>query len=276
MNKQYIQRQSILILALLLSAILYNLFILPLNLVVNGTGGIATITKYLYDIDPAIMIFILQMIFTIISLLYLGFDKTKVTLIITLIYPILVKMTSPLSEFITGDVDKIMLILFAGILGGISNGLIYRTGYNSGGTAVINQILYEKKQISISKTSFVISTIIVLFGSLIFGITNALYAVIYLYINSLVTDRVLLGISNNKAFYIITEEEDKVKDYVINTLKHDVTSFNVKGGLFEQKRRVLLTVIPTRDYYKMTSGIKEIDDKAFFVATDSYQVQGGK
>lgn len=276
-DKIMIKRQLILFVALIISAILYNLLILPLNLVVNGTSGIATITNYIYGIDPALMHFLLYAFFTIVSLMYLGIDKTKVTLIITIIYPILVKFFSPLSTIVSPDeVDIIMLVLFAGVIGGVANGLIYKVGYNMGGTAVINQVLYEKKQISINTTSFVVAVSVVLFGSYIFGITNALYAIIYLYIQKVVGDKVLLGISDNKAFYIVTEEEEKVKDYIIKDLKHDVTAFDAKGGLFEHERRVLLTVIPTRDYYKMTTGIKGIDDKAFFVVTDAYQVKGGK
>ena len=276
-DKIMIKRQLILFVALIISAILYNLLILPLNLVVNGTSGIATITNYIYGIDPALMHFLLYAFFTIVSLMYLGIDKTKVTLIITIIYPILVKFFSPLSTIVSPDeVDIIMLVLFAGVIGGVANGLIYKVGYNMGGTAVINQVLYEKKQISINTTSFVVAVSVVLFGSYIFGITNALYAIIYLYIQKVVGDKVLLGISDNKAFYIVTEEEEKVKDYIIKDLKHDVTAFDAKGGLFAHERRVLLTVIPTRDYYKMTTGIKGIDDKAFFVVTDAYQVKGGK
>lgn len=271
------KRIALLFIALLISAVLYNLLILPLNLVVNGTSGIATITKYVYDIDPAIMMFLLYAFFTLISYMYLGREKTRVILLITIVYPILVKLTSPLSTIISTDnVDIIMLVLFAGIIGGVANGLIYKIGYNTGGTVVINQILYEKKNISITMTSFVISTSIVLLGSYIFGITNALYAVIYLYISKVISDKVLLGISDNKAFYIVTDQEDEIKDYIINVLKHDVTSFDAKGGLFDKQRKVLLTVIPTREYYKVSSGIKEIDKKAFFVVTDSYQVKGGK
>ena len=89
-------------------------------------------------------------------------------------------------------------------------------------------------------------------------------------------DKVLLGVSNNKAFYIITSEEEKIKDYILKTLEHDVTIFDVKGGFKAQKRKVLLTVVPTRDYYRVTEGIKLIDKDVFFTATDSYQVEGGK
>ena len=89
-------------------------------------------------------------------------------------------------------------------------------------------------------------------------------------------DRVLLGISQNKAFYIITDKEKEIKEYIIEELKHTVTTFDVKGGFLEDKRKVMLTVIPSREYYRLTEGIKKIDEKAFFVVTDSYQVEGAK
>ena len=42
-----------------------------------------------------------------------------------------------------------------------------------------------------------------------------------------------------------------------------------------KKKKALMTVIPTRDYYKLTEGAKNIDKDVFFVVTDSYQLQGG-
>ena len=92
----------------------------------------------------------------------------------------------------------------------------------------------------------------------------------------IILNKVLLGISNNKAFYIITTEDKKIKEYIINELKHSVTVFDVKGGFLEKKRNVLLTVIPSREYFKVTEGIKLIDKDAFFVATDAYEVVGGR
>ena len=103
-----------------------------------------------------------------------------------------------------------------------------------------------------------------------------MYAIILLYISTIVIDKVLLGISNNKAFYIITHEEKKVKDYIINSLNHSVTTFDVKGAFLEKKRTVLLAVIPSREYFRVTEGIKLIDKDVFFVVTDAYQVEGGK
>ena len=263
--------------SLLVTAILYNVFLLPLSLVTGGTNGVATITHYLYGINPAIMLLLLSIACAILSLMYLGPKRTAGTLVASVVYPLLVQLTSPLTALISqSNTDMLLMVLFAGVLSGIANGLMYKTGYSNGGFPVISQILFEERQIPVGKSSLAINIAIVIVGAYFFGITNALYAIIFLYINSIVLDKVLLGISNNKAFYIITEEEKKVKEYIIKKLNHNVTTFEVKGGFLDKNRKVILTVIPSREYYRVTEGIKEIDKDAFFVVTDSYTVEGAK
>ena len=36
-----------------------------------------------------------------------------------------------------------------------------------------------------------------------------------------------------------------------------------------------MCVIPTREYYILKEGLKEIDPGAFFLVTDAYEVSGG-
>ena len=276
-KKKKLKRIFLMSISLLLSAVLYNMFLLPLNLVTGGTNGIATITNYVYGINPAFMILILSVACAIFSFMYLGVKRTMGTLVASLVYPLLVQLTSPLNNLMKGEpVDVLLMVLFAGVLSGIANGLMYKTGYSNGGFPVVSQVLFEKKHISVAKSSLVINVTIVLIGAMFFGTTNALYAIIFLYINNIILDKVLLGINNNKAFYIITKEEEKIKKYIIKTLGHNVTTFEVKGGYLDKDRKVIFSVIPSGEYYKLTEGIKEIDDTAFFVVTDSYQVEGVK
>lgn len=276
-KKKKLKRIFLMSISLLLSAVLYNMFLLPLNLVTGGTNGIATITNYVYGINPAFMILILSVACAIFSFMYLGVKRTMGTLVASLVYPLLVHLTSPLNNIMSGEpVDVLLMVLFAGVLSGVANGLMYKTGYSNGGFPVISQVLFERKHISVAKSSLVINVTIVLIGALFFGTTNALYAIIFLYINNIILDKVLLGINNNKAFYIITKEEEKIKKYIIKTLGHNVTTFEVKGGYLDKNRKVIFSVIPSGEYYKLTEGIKEIDDTAFFVVTDSYQVEGAK
>ena len=276
-KKKQLYRIILMWASLFLSAILYNVFLLPLSLVTGGTQGVATITHYLYDINPATMLFLLSIACAILSLMFLGVKRTAGTLVASIVYPLLVQLTSPLNGLIDAEnIDMLLMVLFAGVISGVANGLMYKTGYSNGGFPVISQILFEEKQVQISKSSLAINVSIVLVGAYFFGITNALYAIIFLYINGIVLDKVLLGISINKAFYIITSKDDEIKEYIIKTLKHNVTTYEVKGGFIDKNRKVMLTVIPSREYYRVTEGIKEIDKDAFFVVTDSYTVEGAK
>ena len=103
-----------------------------------------------------------------------------------------------------------------------------------------------------------------------------MYAIVFLYVNGIIMKKVLLGVNNNKAFYIITSEEEKTKEFLVKDLNHNLTIFDVKGGVFEKKRKVILSVIPSREYYRVTQEIKKIDKDVFFVVTDSYEVTGAK
>ncbi len=276
-KKKVGKRVTMLIISLFFSAIVYNLFLLPVNLVTGGSSGIATITNYVYGIDPALMILIVSIICALLSLMYLGPEVTAVTILASFLYPFFVKITEPLTDIIQLDYsDMFTITLFAGVLNGIANGIMYKTGYNNGGLPVISQILEKYCKIPIAKTSAFMNITVVLIGGIFFGSTNVMYAIILIYLNSIIINKVLLGISNNKAFYIITSEEDQIKDYIIRILGHSVTVFDVKGGFLNKKSKVVLTVVPSREYYRVTEGIKLIDKEAFFVVTDSYEVVGGK
>lgn len=276
-KKKLASRIITMTISLLISAFIYNLLLLPTKLVSGGVNGISTITNYVYGIEPSIMILAISVACLIFSYMYLGKERTAGTLVASFLYPVLVEVTSFITKNIYIDHrDMFLIVIFAGVIGGFANGLMYRTGFSNGGLPVISQILYKYFKIPIAKSSLVINSIIVLVGGLFFGWTMVMYAIILLYINSLMIDKVLIGISKNKAFYIITAEEKEVKNYILENLKHSVTIFDVKGAFLEKKRKVLLTVIPSREYYRVTEGIKLIDNKAFFVVTDSYEVKGGK
>ena len=137
-KKHRLYRIGLIVVSTILSAIIYNLFLLPLKLVTGGTNGIATITNYLYDFDPAIMLFILAATFTIISFMYLGRERTMTSLAASIAYPVLVKLTSDVTEIIhiTND-DILLVVLFAAVLSGVANGLMYKSGYNNGGFPVL-------------------------------------------------------------------------------------------------------------------------------------------
>ena len=61
----------------------------------------------------------------------------------------------------------------------------------------------------------------------------------------------------------------------MQNLNHGVTVLSGRGGYTGDNQKVIMCIIPTREYYLVKEGIKDIDPNAFFLVTDTYEVSGG-
>lgn len=275
-EKHLIKRYGYLILALFISAICYNLLIYPAKIVSGGANGLSIVVETAFGIPPATFILVFSTIILILSFLILEVEKSSGSVISTFVYPVFVELTSGITTIIDiNNNDMLLISLFVGIINGWTSGIIYKMGFSNGGISLINQMLFEKLHFPLSKSTFFINMIIVVLGGIFYGVETILYAIIVLFISGIIIDRVLLGISNNKIFYIITTKEEEVKEYLLNEIGHGVTKFDVVKGYLNSKSQALMTVIPTKEYFKVSEGIKQIDKNAFFVVTDSYQMSNG-
>ena len=259
-----------------LVALAFNLFMSPNNLVAGGVSGFSLILKHFFGLNPSTIISVANVFLIILSFLVLGKEKTKATILGSILFPVFVSLTEHLSTYISfKESEMILIAVFGGALQGLGAGLIFRAGYSTGGTDILNMIISKIFKISLGNSMFFTDGLIIVIGAFVFGFNHLMYSLIILYLISTLTDKVVLGISDSKAFYIITSKEKEVKEFVINELKHGVTEFNAKGGYNSENQTVLMSVVPTREYYKLKEGIHNIDKNAFFVAMDSYEVKGG-
>ena len=276
-SKSNVKRHIEFCIGCLIVAISYNLFLAPNDLVSGGVSGIAILLNHIFGFENSNTILIGNIILLIVSYFLLGKEKTKATILGSILYPLFVKLTANIGSIINIDTNELLLAaVFGGVLNGFGAGMIFKAGFTTGGTDIINQIISKYFKVSIGKSILLIDGLIVLSSAFIFGPTRLMYSIIILYMVSLMSDRVILGISDSKAFYIITDEEVKIKEYILKYLNHGVTVFNAKGGYAKERQNVLMCVLPTKDYYRLTEGIHEIDPEAFFVVTDAYEVFGGE
>lgn len=274
-KKGRLKRWAGFLLGVLIVAIAYNLFLLPAK-VVYGVGGLGIIFNSLFKIDPSLVILVSSVILLFLSLILLGKEETKKTVIGSLLYPVFVKLTSSVGQIVDlSNTDPLLIVLFGAVISGFGLGLIFKAGFTTGGTDILNQIVSKYFKMSMGNSMFFTDGIIILSSVFVFGWTKIMYSIISLYIISIMTDKVILGISNSKAFYIITDHEEEVKKFVLKHLSHGVTILDAKGGFTGQNQKVIMCIIPTKEYFIAKEGIHEIDSNAFFVVTDAYEVSGG-
>lgn len=249
----------------------FNLFLSPLNLVVGGSGGIAILIKHLFSIDTSLTINVFYFLMILLNLIVYGFKDTKTLILGSILYPLSISALSFLPKVIVLDYsNKLLYCILAAIFSGIGGGLTYKNDFLTGGTDVPKKIMSDKLKIPMSTAIRIFDGTIILLGGFVFGLNNILYAIIILYITSKVIDKIMLGISNKKMFYIMTRKPNEVSDYIKNTLKYGITEIDVLGGYEDKKHNMLMCVISTRDYIKLKEKINDIDKDAFFIITDSY------
>lgn len=274
-SKDRVKRYVGFILGVLLVAIAYNLFMMPSE-VVYGVGGIGIILKKLFGIDPSLTIMIGSILLLLLSFILLGKEKTTNSIVGSLLYPVFVKLTENIGTYIElGDADPLIIVVFGAVLSGFGLGIIFKTGFTTGGTDILNQIVAKYGKTSMGNAMFMTDGLIVASGTFVFGWTRLMYSIISLYIISLMTDKVILGISESKAFYIITDYETEVKNFILTHLSHGVTILDARGGFTGNRQKMIMCIIPTKEYFIAKEGIHAIDPNAFFVVTDAYEVSGG-
>lgn len=261
------------VMGVLISAISVSVLYEPYNIVTSGSTGIAIMLTKIINIDLSLMIFVVCSFLLVIGFVVFGIEYGSKNILITILSPVFVKAASLLLNVIKfNEVSLFLLAVLAGVLSGIGTGLVRKSGYCQGGLGVVYDILNTRFKISIGNATMICNTIIMIISLFIFGLSSCIYGFVALYVSSLVLDRVMIGISNNKAFYIVTKNYKEVREYIVNNLKHSVTIVNAKGGYSNKKKKMLMCVIPTIEYIRVKEVIKEIDKDAFFLITDCYYV----
>lgn len=276
-SKNFWPRLFVMVLGVFIMAITYNIFLLHYELVTGGTSGLAIIVNELFHISPALFIFVVEMALLILSFILLGAKTTGMTIIGSLLFPLFISITSSPCASIANNVEfdsMLIITLISGILFGIGSGLVYKMGYSTGGSDIIMQILNKYLSISSGLALFLSNILVIIVGAFVFGINKAIYGIIIIVINSALVDKIMLGISNSKVFYITTNKPDEIKG-LINTMKTGYTLLKAEGHT-KSKREVIMCVLHTKDYYMFKNVVQQIDPEAFIIITDCYEVYGGK
>lgn len=275
-NSKKLKRYIQFFIGVLLSACAFNIFLKPCNLIF-GLSGFSIIAEKFWNIDPSLVILIGNVLLLIASLVFLGKEKTRPTIIGSILYPLLVKATESLPQYIDlGNTEMIVIALCGALISGIGTGLVFKNNFTTGGTDVLKQILSHYGKMPYSKANIYSEGLIMFAGGIFFGWQSFIYSFITLYFSGMISDRVILGISEYKTLEIVTTEEKAIKKFIMESLNRGVTELDAQGGYTNKRKKVLLCAIPTREYFVATEAIKKLDPEAFVIIIDTYEVQGHK
>lgn len=261
-----------------LMALAVNFVYDPLGMVPGGFSGMSILLTHLSAkyTSVSVPVWALNLLLNIPIFIWGFFEKGKEYIVKSLI----ANLTFSLMLFLIPVVpavkrDFFLAAVSGGVLTGGGIGLVFARGYSTGGTDLLGSLVKKYlPQFSVATLLFAADAFIIFVGALYFGIAEAVYAAVAVYISSKVMDSILAGLNRSKQILIISDSWKDIAEEIMSKLERGVTEITAKGYYSGLKRPVLLCVIGRRQVGALLGVVKRKDPTAFVVVTDAREVIG--
>lgn len=264
-----------LIIGCIICALSYAVFLIPHQIVPGGVTGIAMILHFLYQSPVGIIAIILNIPLFIIAIRVLGVGFGFKSLIAIFFTNLLIDFFVYSARITTPTQNTVLAALYGGLLLGLGLGLIFRGEASTGGTDIVGQILNRYTNMSVGMWIMVVDFVVItLAGITTRSVELALLGYLALFLSSKIIDLVLEGMDYARAAFVISEKHTEIIDEIYDKMKRGVTILEGRSSYTKKERPVVMCVITKRETTFFKSLIKNIDEKAFVILTDVFEVLG--
>ena len=252
-----------------------NMFLTPHTIAPGGLSGLSVVVSKLTGLSVSTVMIIMCIPLVICSVKILGKKDSIKTLIGTVTLSLMIKLTSSLST-ISATEDPLLAAISGAIFLGAGIGIVFSVDGSTGGTdliaLMINRIF---PSIPLSKClTFIDGMVVLSAGIANRNIETGLYSAIALFVVIKMVDVIVSGVDHSKAFMIITDEEEKLREAIFNDIKRGVTVLDARGGYTNRDKNILLVVVQKKQEVHLKKLIKRVDSKAFIIVSDVHEVLG--
>ena len=257
-----------------LYALSVHMFTLPNNIAPGGVTGLATVIHALTGFPIGTISFLFNIPLLILGFLFLGRHfilKTFVSILSFTVYTDLLFVLIP-----TYDTDRLLASIFGGVLMGAGLGLVYLRGGSTGGTDIVNRLLQRKFPfMKLGRLVFITDVIVIAIATIVFrNIETALYGIVVIFIQTQVMDQILYGLDTGKAILVITNQQQKLSQAIMERMQRGCTILPATGAYSGEERAVVLCAVRRNEFYKLQRLIHAIDPSAFLIVTDAGEALG--
>ncbi|PYI51190.1 YitT family protein [Paenibacillus flagellatus] len=249
----------------------FNLFLNPNQIASGGVSGISTIIQHLFDIEPAIVQWVLNIPLFILGLLFLGGQfglKTAVASVVLPLFVLLTRDMEPLTK------NTLLATIYGGIGLGAGLGIVFRGRGSTGGLDSAAQLIHKWTGIGYGIAVAMLDGAVILTAGIVFSPEKALLALIGLYVTTKTIDIVQTGFRYSKLAFIISMETEALRQAILYELDRGLTLLEARGGFTGETRPTLMVVVSQTEVTRLKTIVRSVDPSAFVILADANEVLG--
>lgn len=235
----------------LLMAISYALFVFPNAFAPAGVNGIITMVQYLFHISIGYLSLAINLPLIFLAWKKLGRSFAARSLVFVVVFSVATLMLknadlSAISYHTDNGTSLILGPIVAGVVSGYVYGTVLYRGGSTGGMDIIAAWVRTKRP----ETSFVwiifcLNASVAAISFFVYGyqFEPVIMCMIYCYVSSQISDRMLRGNKKALKFEVITDRAEELSEILISQMRHGVTVIPAEGMYSKTEKKLLLCIV---------------------------------
>ena len=276
-----------LVAALLVGAAAVYYFLIPGNLILGSISGLAMVICSLLEsagiaMKVSVMVLILNAFLLILAYVFLGPEVGLKTIIASLLLGPFMDLWAgicPYDRLIEPGLTSVMGDPIFDLLGfvlllGASQAFLFRINASTGGLDIVAMIMKKYLHWDIGTSVTVSGVIVCLSSFLVNPFRLVVIGLIGTWFNGIVVDYFTVSLNKRKRVCIISNEYEKIRQYIISTLCRGCSMYEVKGGFKETPGVEIQTILTQGEFASLMEFVRKEDIHAFITAGNCSEIYG--
>ena len=276
-----------LVAALLVGAAAVYYFLIPGNLILGSISGLAMVICSLLEsagiaMKVSVMVLILNAFLLILAYVFLGPEVGLKTIIASLLLGPFMDFWAwvcPYERLIQPGLTSVMGDPIFDLLGfvlllGASQAFLFRINASTGGLDIVAMIMKKYLHWDIGTSVTVSGVIVCLSSFLVNPFRLVVIGLIGTWFNGIVVDYFTVSLNKRKRVCIISNEYEKIRQYIISTLCRGCSMYEVKGGFKETPGVEIQTILTQGEFASLMEFVRKEDIHAFITAGNCSEIYG--
>ena len=271
---EYLKTGLFVILGNALLAFLVAAFIIPHDIIMGGTTGIALVLNKVFGINTVLTVFILNTLLLILGLIIIGKKLFFTSVASTFLYPLFLSLMQKIPGIDSLTDNTLLASLFAGVLMGLALGIVMRVGSSTGGMDITNLILAKVFHKSVAIFVYITDIVVVAAQAVVSDSESIMMGIVVLVLESLILEKAMVFGQSQIELFVISQKYEEIRTGLLTELHLGVTMSYIETGALKEESKGIICVIHPRSLYAANELIRSIDPNAFITVTKIKEVRG--
>lgn len=239
-------------------------FMQPFHLTLGSVAGLAIVLEDLLGLKISVITMVINVVLLLFGFLLIGREFGGKTIYTSILLPTMIGVLEqlfPQNTSLTSDafIDMICYLFLVSL----GQSILFGQNASSGGLDIVGKILNKFLRIDLGKAISLAGMCIAFSSALVFDKKTVVLSVLGTYLNGIVLDHFIFGSNIKRRVCIISDHQEEILDYVLNTLHSGATLYEAKGAYSNAVTTEVIVIVDKNEYRLLMNYIAKTDPKAF-------------